>query len=174
MTGEWLIPDYIQPENDQLFEWAAATGDTANHQFYPQSQTQFLDVNGRVRYGAVMYPTKQVCKFTLRNSIVFSPPTVIACCQVTVSSNMDETKHNDFSAHQPPSSQDQSWDRLQQLGLLRYIMGDLPWWQLSERPTWSHLWVPILSGTCIRLARRMVWNAQGGRPVLCLDGRPTW
>ena len=60
VTGEWLVPGSLQPESDQLFQWQAVAGDTINYQFSLQNQTQFLEVNGRVRYGSVMYSTKKV------------------------------------------------------------------------------------------------------------------
>lgn len=59
VTGEWLVPGSLQ-ESDQLFQWQAVAGDTINYQFSLQNQTQFLQVNGRARYGSVMYSTKKV------------------------------------------------------------------------------------------------------------------
>ena len=60
VTGEWLISGSAQPQSDQLFQWETIAGDAVNHRFWLQNQTQFLEVNGRARYGNVMYSTKQV------------------------------------------------------------------------------------------------------------------
>lgn len=59
VSGEWLVPGNLPPES-QLFLWETTIGDTVNHQFLLQNQTQFLEVDGRVRYGNVTYSTKKV------------------------------------------------------------------------------------------------------------------
>lgn len=64
VTGEWLVPGNLQLETDKLFQWQTVVGDTINHQFSLQNQTQFLEVNGRVRYGNVTYSTKMVLLFS--------------------------------------------------------------------------------------------------------------
>ncbi|KAF9780602.1 hypothetical protein BJ322DRAFT_1164970 [Thelephora terrestris] len=53
IDGEWLA----QP--DQLVQWSTTVGDVVTHQFLPQNQTQFGEVNGRLRYGSVVYSTEQ-------------------------------------------------------------------------------------------------------------------
>ncbi|KAF9782928.1 hypothetical protein BJ322DRAFT_182840 [Thelephora terrestris] len=63
VTGEWLIRSN-EPESDQLFEWETTPGTTVSHQFSLQKQTPFLEVNGRPRYGSVVYSTKQVPAMT--------------------------------------------------------------------------------------------------------------
>ena len=63
ITGEFLS------QSDQLFEWGIATGNTVSHQFSLQNQTQFLEVNGRLRYGSVMYSTTQVCSLFPRDPV---------------------------------------------------------------------------------------------------------
>ena len=68
ITGEWLIPADTQPESDQLFEWATTPGDIISHEFSLQNQTKFLEVDGRPRYGSVVYSTKQVCCIRVRSS----------------------------------------------------------------------------------------------------------
>ena len=55
IDGEWLAQD------DQLIEWEAAVGDTVTLQFSLQNQTLFGAVDGRLRYGNIVYSTKQVC-----------------------------------------------------------------------------------------------------------------
>ena len=54
ISGEWLAP------SDQLFEWQTTVGTTVSHQLSLQNQTQFLEVDGRLRYGSVIYSTQNV------------------------------------------------------------------------------------------------------------------
>ena len=68
ITGEWLIPGTTQPESDQLFEWATTPGDVISHEFSLQNQTKFLEVDGRPRYGSVVYSTKQVRYLLIQSS----------------------------------------------------------------------------------------------------------
>lgn len=55
IDGEWLA------QGDQLVEWDVALGDTVTLEYSLQNQTQFGAVGGRLRYGNVIYSTKQVC-----------------------------------------------------------------------------------------------------------------
>ena len=68
VSGEWLVRSDTQPESDQLIEWETTAGGTVSHQFSLQNQTQFLEVDGRVRYGTVVYSTKQVFSHLVQNS----------------------------------------------------------------------------------------------------------
>jgi hypothetical protein len=61
IDGEWLA------QSDQLFEWNVTPGDTFTYQLSLQNQTQFGGVTGRLRYGSVIYSTKQVCNPPARN-----------------------------------------------------------------------------------------------------------
>ncbi|KAF9791272.1 hypothetical protein BJ322DRAFT_439174 [Thelephora terrestris] len=54
IDGEWLA----QP--DQFVQWNTTVGDVVTHQFSLQNQTQFGEVNGRLRYGSIVYSTEQV------------------------------------------------------------------------------------------------------------------
>ena len=63
VTGGWLVPGNTQPQSDQLIKWETVTGDAVSHQVSLQSQTQLLEIGGRVRYGTPVYSTKQVCGF---------------------------------------------------------------------------------------------------------------
>ena len=55
ISKNWLT------ESDQP-EWqTSVAGSIVTHQFYLPNQTEFLEVDGRLRYGNVMYSTKQVC-----------------------------------------------------------------------------------------------------------------
>lgn len=67
VTGEWLVPGNL-PESDQLFQWQTTVGDTIHHQFSLQNQTQFLEVDGRVRYGNITYSTQKVFSFFVPTS----------------------------------------------------------------------------------------------------------
>ena len=60
VTGEWLVSGSLQPETDQLFQWGTTIGDTISYQFSLQNQTQFLEVNGRARYGSIIHSTNKV------------------------------------------------------------------------------------------------------------------
>jgi hypothetical protein len=62
IDGEWLA----QP--DQFVQWNTTVGDVVTHQFSLQNQTQFGEVNGRLRYGSIVYSTEQV-----RYPLVYSP-----------------------------------------------------------------------------------------------------
>ncbi|KAF9780645.1 hypothetical protein BJ322DRAFT_1023873 [Thelephora terrestris] len=44
---------------DKLVQWSTTVGDVVTHQFSPQNQTQFGEVNSRLRYGSVVYSTEQ-------------------------------------------------------------------------------------------------------------------
>ena len=59
VDGEWLVPTNLAT-NDQLIQWETDAGNTVNHQFWLQNQTQFLQANGRLRDGSVIYSTEQV------------------------------------------------------------------------------------------------------------------
>ena len=62
IDGEWLA----QP--DQLVQWNVTAGDVVTQQFTLQNQTQFGQVDGRLRYGSIVYATKQV-----RNPLAQNP-----------------------------------------------------------------------------------------------------
>ncbi|KAF9790927.1 hypothetical protein BJ322DRAFT_417052 [Thelephora terrestris] len=59
IDGEWLVPTNLAT-NDQLIEWETVAGDTVNHRVSLQNQVQFLQVDGRLRDGSIIYSTKQV------------------------------------------------------------------------------------------------------------------
>jgi hypothetical protein len=54
ISGEWLA------QSDQDFVWETTTNGTLNHMLSLKNQTQFTEVGGRIRDGAVIYSTKQV------------------------------------------------------------------------------------------------------------------
>lgn len=61
INGEWLAP------SDQLVQWDTTTGDIVTHNFTLQNQTQFGAMGGRLKYGSVIYSTKQVFGSPARN-----------------------------------------------------------------------------------------------------------
>ena len=62
ISGEWLA-------QSDLIKWQTTVGATVSHQLSLQNQTQFLEVDGRPRYGSVMYSTQQVCGSSFCNSV---------------------------------------------------------------------------------------------------------
>ncbi|KAF9784530.1 hypothetical protein BJ322DRAFT_1109249 [Thelephora terrestris] len=68
IDGEWLA------QSDQLIQWETTTGDTVTHQYWLQNQTEFGEVNGRLRYGSVFHSTKQVSGVTYQVAYADSGP----------------------------------------------------------------------------------------------------
>lgn len=63
IDGEWLA------QSNQLIRWNATTGDIVTYQYQLQNQIEFGEDGGRLRYGSVIYSTKQVSKYLAHISI---------------------------------------------------------------------------------------------------------
>jgi len=66
ISGQWLT------QSNQAFAWETIAGNTVNHRFWLQNQTQLTEVNGRPGDGFVVYSTKQVAHLREILSVSFS------------------------------------------------------------------------------------------------------